>query len=174
MRFDQFEVAIPQSKEKDGYCILDDKQVFTIRIHNHSDARCNANIKLDGKDIGTFRLNPKQCSELEHPVGSTGRFTFFKSGTLKAIVAGINNVPSELLGLLKVKFIPERLSSGNYTGGKIGLSGKSNQVYGKAPPMNVDEDKAVTINLRIVCDSPSGSSAPLPVKSRETPVPPPL
>lgn len=176
MRFDQFEVSIPQAIEKDGYCILNDKQVFTIKIGNQSNVRCNAEIKLDGKPIGTFRLNPEQRSELEHPVDSQGRFTFFKSGTLKAIVAGINDVPREKLGLLKVKFLPEKISRGgeNYDDGIVGLTGKSEQVYGKASYMNVNKDKAVTINLRIVCDSPSGSSAPLPSGPRKTPVPPPL
>lgn len=173
MRFEDYEVTIPQAVEDHGYSILKDRQEYSIKITNYGRVRCNAKIQLDGKDIGTFRLEAGQSSNLEHPVQYQNRFVFCVEGTLKARIAGIGDVPPALLGLLKVTFLPEKIESGNVLAGVTGKGSISNQIYGVAEPINVDEDRAATIYLRLVGVTPKSYNPPRP-RPRETTMPPPI
>lgn len=60
-----------------------------------------------------------------------------------------------------------------YSAGGIGLSGTSNQEYGQAKEMDVDESKAVTISLRLVAQKREGPR-PLTSYPMSNPTPPPV
>ena len=176
MRFDKYEITIPQAVEKDGYCILNHGQEFSIRISNHESTRCNVKIKVDGKDIGTFRLNAKQSSNLEHPVQHQHKFVFCIEGTLKGGIAGLDKIPPEDLGLIKAQFLPEKVEEtlpggSNFATGGTGAGSVSTQEYGCAPPMTTDIAKAVTIYLRLVGRTPS-DIVPPKAGPRSTSIPP--
>ena len=176
MRFDKYEITIPQAVEKNGYCILNHGQEFSIKISNYESTRCNVKIEVDGKDIGTFRLNAGQTSNLEHPVQHQHKFVFCIEGTLKGKIAGLDKIPSEKLGLIKAQFLPEKVKEtlaggSNFAAGGTAAGGISTQVYGRASPMDVDITKAVTIYLRLVGKTPS-DIVPPKAMPRSTPVPP--
>lgn len=178
MRFDAFEVAIPQGAEHAfGYVTLADKQVYTIKLTNHDVfTRCNAELSLDGKPIGTFRLEPGQSVELEHSIRSDGRFTFFYEGTLAATVAGEKAVPPAKRGLLQATFLRE-LSGGptnSACSGVTGTTGKSTQQYGVAPPMNVDRANPVVVFLRLVGERHEPFQQGASRGARSTAIPPPV
>lgn len=175
MRFDKYEVSVPQAVEKNGYCILKDREVFTIKITNYDTIRCNAIVELDGKDIGHFRFNAGESWELERPTHAKGRFTFCREGSLKGLITGITKIPLNIRGLLQVTFVPEKIGrkvNENYEGGGTVLSGVSTQEFTKAEPMATDPTKSVKISLRLVCESPEDSYKPIPGGPRETPIPP--
>jgi hypothetical protein len=81
---------------------------YRIVLGNHSDLRCDAQVLVDGKDIGTFRLDAHHSWELERPGHDRGMFTFFKARSAESVAAGEANISVINRGLLTVTFMPER------------------------------------------------------------------
>ena len=80
-------------------------QTYRIKLHNSNNLRCDAQVDLDGKTVGTWRINAHDSITLERPANDNGKFTFYKIGTSEAHSAQLSNDAS--LGLLKVTFTPE-------------------------------------------------------------------
>jgi hypothetical protein len=124
MRIGNFSLLIPQGREYgEGYVELAHGTVYTIRMHNmdHS-RRCDALVKVDGKDVGGFRLNPNESLNLEHPSHDKGCFTFFKADSREAAQAGGDKVAVVERGVVSVTFKPERKP---ITGGVLRSAGFS-------------------------------------------------
>lgn len=114
MRVGSFSVLIPEGREREtGYIELPHGRVYTLRIGNHDHRRCDAEITIDGKSIGAFRINANQNVTLERSADDSGRFTFFKADSGEAASAGIAKIDNVSRGLLQVVFRPERRSPGN-------------------------------------------------------------
>lgn len=186
MKLGNFLVEIPQGKMlKSGYVAMKHDTKYTVVLSNSGDVRCDAEVEIDGKPVGIWRIQSHDRMVIERPVHDAGCFTFYKIGTREARKAAI--VRSDKLGLITVLFKPERkqeppdfddgldfcLSYDNEDGleaGGTGLSGKSKQEFRSVEPLDYDEAGFVQINLRLVCQT----DEPRPLTPASTPVPPPL
>ncbi len=107
-----FRVSIPEALNEDslGYVTMRHGQQFTLNLHNGhkfgwTPRAADAEVYIQGKHMGTFRLSAGQTLRLERPVNDTGCFTAFKRDTVEAHRAGIN-ADSDDAGLIKVVFRP--------------------------------------------------------------------
>lgn len=109
MNLDTFFVSILEGTETaGGYVEMQHAQQYTIQLGNRSyDRRCDAEVKIDGKVIGSFRLDKGRTITLERPLDDSGRFTFYKADTVDGAMAGAGNVNTNNRGLIEVTFKPE-------------------------------------------------------------------
>lgn len=109
MRFGNFSVLIPEGSERgEGYVALSHGRQYAIQLGNHSSRRCQAEVSLDGKSIGTFILSGHSSARLERAPHDTGRFTFYADATAEAEAAGLATISRPDRGLVQVKFTPEK------------------------------------------------------------------
>lgn len=109
MHLKDYSVVISEGVEtSEGYVKMSHGSQYVIRVRNRKGSRCNAAVMVDGKEIGTFRLNGYGHLELERPPDDTGRFTFYRLGSNEARQAGLGNVNKLELGLIQVTFTPEK------------------------------------------------------------------
>jgi hypothetical protein len=110
MRVGNFCLLIPEGRERDsGHVELAHGRQYTLRLTNQwYDRRCDADLSVDGKPVGCFRLHAGETMALERPSHDTGRFTFYRAGTVEAGQAGEANVGAADRGLVRVRFTPER------------------------------------------------------------------
>ncbi len=108
MLLNGFSVRIANGvEESSGYVSMRHGQVYQIQLRNNNSRRCDAQIEVDGKVVGVWRLNAYQSSQLEHPAHDEGKFTFYKLGTQEAQSAQLS-ASDPNLGLIKVTFTPEK------------------------------------------------------------------
>lgn len=182
-----------------GYVEMNHRQTYQLQLRNSNYRRCDARIEVDGKHVGTWRINGNQSITLERPAHDQGKFTFYKSGTSEAHSAQLSEGDPNL-GLVKVTFTPESeprpLShtldvpmAGSFKGietsysastsastsrsfrgsGGTGLSGHSYQQYGNADQIEYDYSGQTVIFLRLVSVE---TDLPRPLTQFSTPVPP--
>jgi hypothetical protein len=185
MIIQDYELSVLEGAETgNGYVQMKHGQVYTLRLKNGNSARCDCEIRIDGKHVGTFRLNAFQSMLLERPANDTGRFTFYREGTEEARKAAIETGASQN-GLVSAVFKPETKpppvsepfgQQWNSYGGPItrgmsggtGLSGNSGQQFRSVSALNYS-GLNVAINLRLVCAD--ASSEPRPLSEVGNPVP---
>ena len=107
-----FSVTIPESysETSEGHVGLRHGQNFKVRLHNghrgpYGSVPCDATIILNGKDVGTFRVNAGQTTIIERPANDTGKFTAYQEDSYEAASIGIDR-NSDDLGLIEVVFRP--------------------------------------------------------------------
>lgn len=110
MRVDNFSVIIPEGRERgsEGHVAMVHDTHYTIKLVNHGHRRCDALVKVDGKDMGGFRLDAGCSLTLERPSHDTGRFTFYKNKTVECATATGGKVTKDDMGLIQVLFKPEK------------------------------------------------------------------
>lgn len=109
MRLGIFSVLIPEGREHGNqYVGLRHGQVYSIRIGNHGNVSCDAEVVVDGKPMGDYRLVPGQTWNLERPVHDPGKYTFFSADSAEGQAAGAGEVSRDLKGLLTVTFKPAK------------------------------------------------------------------
>ncbi len=109
MRVSNFSVQIPEARERDsGHAEIPHGTQYTLRIGNYSSRRCDAEVVVDGKPVGGFRIDAYETITLERPAHDTGRFTFYRAGTSEASAAGEGKITTDDRGLIQVTFKPER------------------------------------------------------------------
>jgi hypothetical protein len=107
MYLNGYSVRIPEGVEKSGgYVEMKHGTQYKLRLRNSNRERCDVYVEIDGKHVGTWRLNPHQSVLIERPAHDTGRFTFYELATREARKAGLVDGPE--LGLVKVVFTPEK------------------------------------------------------------------
>jgi hypothetical protein len=173
-----YELCIPQGLPRStGHVLIDHRQQYSILLRNRSVRRCDANVVIDGKAVGTWSISAQGQIELEHPANDIGRFTFYMLGSKEARQSGLS--ASDTLGLVSVTFMPEMslselLSSSEAQFsprlGGTGLSGVSEQRFGAVAGLRYDRTKFVTINVGLYCDD----GLPRPLKSLKESAPSPL
>ena len=107
-----FRVSVPESQEEtsDGYVVLRHNQNFSIRLHNShkfngSCKPADAEVYVQGKHVGTFRVPYGQTIIIERSVDDNGKFTAYRNGTYEAQLAEIDaGDPNN--GLIKVVWKP--------------------------------------------------------------------
>lgn len=106
MKLNNFSVEIIGGVERDGgYVELAHGQQYSIRLTNDKICQCDAEIEVDGKSAGMFRIGYLGSVTIERPANDKGRFTFYKIGTPEAKAAQL--VKNDNLGLVTVRFKPE-------------------------------------------------------------------
>lgn len=110
MRVGNFSLLVPEGRERDsGHVELPHGQVYKLKLMNHTrDRRCDAQVMVDGKEVGCFRVSKGGWVEIERPVNDQGKFTFFKADSSEAEAAGAGKVDKDLRGLIQVVFKPEK------------------------------------------------------------------
>lgn len=108
MYLNDFSVRIPEGNETPGgYVELAHRQRYTLVLRNSHSRRCDARVEIDGKHVGTWRIDTHGSIRLERPVHDTGHFTFYKAGTPEAARVELNECSPDL-GLVKVTFTPAK------------------------------------------------------------------
>lgn len=97
-----------------GYVSLHHTQTYQIQLRNNNPKRCDARVEVDGKHVGTWRLEAFSTATLEHPADDEGRFTFYKVGTSESQAAQLSEGSPDL-GLVKVTYTPEVTPVYSYT-----------------------------------------------------------
>lgn len=109
MRIGNFSVLIPEGREHgSGHVALPHNTQYVIRMGNHGSPRCDATVEVDGKEVGSFRINGYGNLVLERSVNDTGRFTFFEADSAEGASAGAGEIATDLRGLVRVTFRPEK------------------------------------------------------------------
>lgn len=89
----------------DGYVEVGDGEAYSLTLSNSHGSDCDATVKIDGEEIGTFRIRRYSQITLEGPPNDGRRFTFYKAGTVRGFAAGIEEGrPTN--GVIEVSFIP--------------------------------------------------------------------
>jgi hypothetical protein len=142
MRYGNYSVLVPEGVEREsGYVGLPHGTQYTLRLGNHDYRRCDAEVTVDGKRVGVFRLNGHGSTTLERSPDDHGKFTFYSSGTGDAGAAGEAGVAAADKGLIQVRFVPERRRKPVHTPPVVMRTatvagGGQSQLYGSARPMN--------------------------------------
>lgn len=107
MRINSFEVSTSHGKERgSGHVDVAHGQVYSIYLRNHwPDRHCDAEVKVDGKVVGEFRVNALGRVKLERPINDTGCFTFYRADSEVGQKVGAGVEVSER-GLIQVRFRP--------------------------------------------------------------------
>lgn len=107
-----FSVEIPECLEEtnEGYAVMRHGDKFTIRMYNHHKKNgygcpCDATVYVEGKNVGTFRLEYGDSFPLERSVRDNGCFTAYKRDTPEARAVGVKP-DSDDAGLIRVVFRP--------------------------------------------------------------------
>jgi hypothetical protein len=169
MRVKDFSVTIPQGVEtREGYVEMEHDRQYTIGLRNASSRQCDAEVKVDGKLVGTFRLRGYGSTTLERSPEDSGRFTFLRLDSAEAGAAGLGNVARDDLGTIQVTFRPERPSYGEEKTsgmfptverskslrtrgpGGTGLTGHSSQSFVTVGGIDHDPAETVIVTLRLV------------------------
>lgn len=204
MRVGNFSLMIPEGTERDsGHVEMAHGRQFTVLARSHVPHRCDAEVSIDGKEVGVFRLEGRGTLYLERPPNDQGRFTFYTAGSGEAEAAGEAKVKADDRGLVRVRFVPERprpvvmrttsfklrtcagpggqsmsmFSSDaeeKTSGGITGLSGHSGQQFHTVGPIDRDEANAVTITVRLIHVERPTDPRPLVATTAGNPVPPPV
>jgi len=172
MKSTEFEVVIPEGRYiGDGYIEMSHTTRYSLLLRNHRFIRCDAEVVIDGVQVGTWRINAKSEIRIERPVHDTGHFTFFEVGSREALSAGISSKSEN--GLISVTFKPEReeiILMSSPTPGATGLTGESQQRFTDAEVINYETARIFTIHTRLVSKMPEIR----PLAPRSTPIPPPV
>jgi hypothetical protein len=118
MYLNQFSVRVPEGSERtSGYVEIDHGKQYTIVLRNSHGVRCDVEVSIDGKAIGTFRIAANSVMRLERKPGDGGRFTFYRLGSSEGDAADLASVSASDLGLIKAVFTPEHNLWGYYQEG---------------------------------------------------------
>jgi hypothetical protein len=102
-----YSVRVPEGDERaHGYVHLRHGQTYSLVLGNKSSCRCDVTVAIDGKDIGTWRMERGQTVTLERPANEAKLFTFYKATSAEGVQVG-GGVLSDDRGLLRVTFVPE-------------------------------------------------------------------
>jgi hypothetical protein len=115
MQIGNFSVTIPQGREREGgYVHLDHGTQYTIQLYNgYSHRRCDAEVTIDGKVIGVFRVGTHAVT-LERAPHDRGRFTYYKVDSQEAKQSGVDKISTSDRGLIRVRFRAEKPVSRPY------------------------------------------------------------
>jgi hypothetical protein len=142
-------------------------QEYAVVLRNNRGCRVDAKLKIDGVDMGTFRLKPWSSATIERPTGQARKFTFLKEGTARALRAGVPT-GDQLNGLITVVFSPESertwsvmncsalecQSFQSYSSGGTALGASSSQSFSDTSALtDIDRSQVTTLNLRLVIDN---------------------
>ncbi len=108
MYLNQFSVRVEGGIEvAGGYVELTHGKNYSLRLRNDHGVQCDAEVEIDGKVIGIFRLLAHSSMRLERTPDDDGKFTFYELGSREGEQVGLDSANPDL-GLVKVTFTPEK------------------------------------------------------------------
>lgn len=119
MQIGNFSVHIPEGREREGgYVHLEHGTQYTLTLHNHYyNRRCDAQVTIDGKTVGAFRVSAGGTVRLERAPHDRGRFTYYKADTQEAKQSGVDKITTSDRGLVQVRFRAEKPPYQTYSKG---------------------------------------------------------
>lgn len=109
MRVGQFSVFIPEGREmSSGHVSLKHGQQYTVKVINHNSVEADAEITIDGKIVGCFRIAPRRDIQLERNPNDRGRFTFYKLDSVEGQQINLAQISANDLGLVQVVCKPAK------------------------------------------------------------------
>jgi hypothetical protein len=115
MRVDNFSAVLqPGNELPSGYVELQHGQTYAIRLTNFwPDRRADAEVEVDGKLAGCFRVNPGNSILIERPSNEARLFTCYGVDTKEGVQTGLHKVDNVHQGLVRVTFKaePQRTST---------------------------------------------------------------
>ena len=109
MRIGNFSVDVVPGRElSGGHIEMEHGRQYELMLRNDGHVRCDAEISVDGKDLGGYRVNAHSSWRLERGSNDRGKFTFYRAGSSEAAQAGLGAVSDSQLGVISVRFRPER------------------------------------------------------------------
>jgi hypothetical protein len=109
MRFGNYSVEVVGGDEDfSGYVGMRHAATYSLRLYNDSNVRADAEVRIDGKEVGVFRVEPWSNIVLERPINDKGKFTFFRKSSKEAKDIGANSISKFDTGLVQVTFKPEK------------------------------------------------------------------
>lgn len=161
-------------------CPLKHNSEYKVFIHNHHPThKCTADVTIDGKSVGLFRINQASSITLERPSDRARKFVFYKCGTVEAKQAAIceNNpyLGDVVVKITKEKKVPVQpvlfscYQSDGYdevdggceqsdSCGGTGLGEASSQRFVTVQPLNM-ETESIYLRCLLVHDSSSSEEA---------------
>lgn len=110
MRVGNFSLYIPEGRERSsGHVEMAHGTQYHLKLDNHDHRQCDAEVTIDGKCVGTFRIAGHSGINLETVPGDGGRFTFYATDTQEFLAAAGGDVSKDLRGLVQVTFKPEKV-----------------------------------------------------------------
>lgn len=110
MYLNQYSVRVyPGEETTDGYVEMNHGMQYTLHLRNNHREACDAQVFVDGKDVGTFRISALGAIQLERPGNDQGRFTFYQADSVEAQQSGVQAISISERGLIKVVFTPEKI-----------------------------------------------------------------
>lgn len=199
MYLNRFSLVVNNGNEVDnGYVQMKHGSEYQLRLRNDHNVEADAIVRVDGVEVGVWRVPANRNITIERPANIERKFTFYKLGSSEGNQAGLER--NSDLGLISVDFIPAKevvhssfgnpyskgmdiedtgysyksglkgVSTRGFSAGGTGLGDRSDQSFGQAMPIDRDYANQVTINLRLICaDEPAIVSLRSAVSS---PIPP--
>lgn len=94
-----------------GHVEVVDGQPYSLSLINSEPRRCDAELTVDGKVVGTFRLAAHQTLRVEGPPDdpAKGKFTAYAAASAAGALVGAGEIAAAERGVINVKFTPEKL-----------------------------------------------------------------
>lgn len=108
-RVGEFSVIVPQGVEREsGYVRLVHGTPYAPQLRSHCPYPADAEVTVDGRPVGVFRVEARGSVTVETPPDDAGRgrLTFYAAATEEGAAAGGGAVAADDRGLLKVVFRP--------------------------------------------------------------------
>ena len=104
-----FGFGIVGKQEKNDCVVLESGDKYKLKLWNFKTRfRCDAEVKIDDKVVGFFRIDKMNSIIIERPINDYGHFTFYTAETIEAKMAMLDAVDRNNLGLIEVTFYPEK------------------------------------------------------------------
>jgi hypothetical protein len=131
---------------------LDEGQEYLVAIYNHNPVqRIDADVEIDGKRIGIFRVMPDSHFVIERPVGIKRKLTFYTENSTFGRMGGLhfaNPTQGSIVITISVESVLQTdnddlidLSDSPVPRGGTVLGAASTQEFSQASRMQVELDK---------------------------------
>ena len=102
MRVKDFELKIKSKfEDRKGYVKMYHGEVYEIELRSRVGRRSDVTVSIDGKDVGTWRLEPWATITVARGVKDRGKFTFFQKGSQEGYASGFSSVSTNGLSFQK-------------------------------------------------------------------------
>ena len=71
-------------------------------VNHHEYLNADATVSINGKDVGTFRVNSDNKIVIERPINVNRKLVFYKAGSIEGEMSA-SNTPNVSLGVVEVK-----------------------------------------------------------------------
>ncbi len=93
--------------DEKNYVELPHNTEYKVRLYNGCATRCDAEVEIDGKVAGVFRIAAKSFILIDRPANEARHLTFLRDTSKEATESGIRSGES-VNGVIRVTFRPER------------------------------------------------------------------